>query len=84
MQQSPRNSDTVALRACMKGVRSAPEGRKNVAQGPSPGFGSRLVRKGVRMIFAPAGRGDKGVRTPTEVGHGAKKIFLTPFLSHRI
>lgn len=38
--------------------------------------------KGVRMIFAPAGRGDKGVRTPTEEGHGAKKTFLTPFL-HR-
>ena len=37
-------------------------------------------RKGVRMIFAPAGRKAEGVRTPTKAAHGAKKLFLTPFL----
>ena len=42
MQQSPCNPDTFGLRACMTGVRSAPEWRKNVAQGVCPGFGSRL------------------------------------------
>ncbi len=38
MQGSACNPDTVGLRACMKGARSAPEGRKNVAQGVSPGM----------------------------------------------
>ncbi len=40
----------------------------------------KVKGEGVRMILAPAARGAKGVRTPTEAPHGVKKIFLTPFL----